>query len=93
MRSKGVGSDDPQAIAEAAANGRVRTLLMEADRIIPGCVDHQTGRTKLRQLDDPEVDDLLDDLGEMVLDKSGDVVVVPADRMPTQTGVAAIYRF
>jgi len=35
----------------------------------------------------------LDDLGEIVLRKSGEVIVVPAERMPTNTGVAAIYRF
>jgi len=39
------------------------------------------------------VDDVLDDLGELVRMRNGAVVVVPADRMPTETGVAAIYRF
>ena len=39
------------------------------------------------------VDDLLDDLAELVLRMGGQVQVVPADRMPTQTGVAATYRF
>jgi hypothetical protein len=39
------------------------------------------------------VDDLLDDLGELVLTKSGQVVVVPAEMMPSTTGAAAIFRF
>ena len=33
------------------------------------------------------------DLGERVLRTGGEVVIVPAERMPTQTGAAAIYRF
>jgi hypothetical protein len=39
------------------------------------------------------VDDLLDDLSEKVLEKGGQVVVVPAERMPTKEGAAAIYRY
>jgi L-idonate 5-dehydrogenase len=48
---------------------------------------------ELDDLQDPEVDDLLDDLGEHVLRTGGDVVVVPAARMPTGTGVAATFRY
>jgi hypothetical protein len=33
------------------------------------------------------------DMAEIVLKAGGHVVIVPAERMPTQTGVAAIYRF
>jgi hypothetical protein len=39
------------------------------------------------------VDDLLDDLGERVLATGGEVVVVPTERMPTESGLAAIYRY
>lgn len=41
----------------------------------------------------PEVDDVLDDPGEIVLKKRGEAIVVPIARMPTNTGAAAIYRF
>jgi hypothetical protein len=73
--------------------GRVATLLIEADRQNAGRIDVTTGRVQFDDLRHPEVDDLLDDLGEFVIKKSGRVVVVPAERMPTQTGVAATYRF
>jgi hypothetical protein len=36
---------------------------------------------------------VLDDIAELVLKNGGQVVVMPKDRMPTQTGAAAIYRF
>jgi len=31
--------------------------------------------------------------GELVVKKGGEIVIVPAERMPTRTGIAAIYRF
>ena len=42
---------------------------------------------------DPELDGRLDDVGELALKSGGQVVVVPAARMPTRTGIAAIYRY
>jgi hypothetical protein len=41
----------------------------------------------------PDRDDPIDDLGEPAMRMGGEVLVVPAERMPTRTGVAAIYRF
>ena len=73
--------------------GRVATLLIEAERQVPGRMDAATGRITLGDLAHPEVDDLLDDLGELVLKMGGQIVVVPAERMPTPRGLAAIYRF
>ncbi|ABI58611.1 baeRF3 domain-containing protein [Nitrosomonas eutropha] len=90
---RGQGSDLLDDIAKAAVEGRVATLLIEADRIVPGQIDVATGRVTVGKLDDPEVDDLLDDLGELVLKTGGEVVIVPAERMPTNTGAAAVFRF
>lgn len=92
-KSNGLGSDDAALIAEAAAAGRVATVLIEDERHVPGRIDQVSGRVEFGELAHPEVDDLLDDIGELVLKKGGQVVVVPAERMPTQTGIAAIYRF
>lgn len=92
-RAKGLGSDDLAQVAEAAVANRVGTLLIEAERERPGRIDHATGRVEVSELARPDVDDALDDLAEMVLHAGGHVVVVPASRMPTTTGLAAIYRF
>jgi hypothetical protein len=92
-KSKDLGSAELAAVAEAAAAGRVAKLLIEADRHIPGRLDPVSGRIEPGDLSHPEIDDLLDDLGEWVLKKGGTIVIVPAERMPTQTGIAAIYRF
>jgi hypothetical protein len=74
-RSKELGADDPDQVAESAAGGRVATLLIEAER------------------SSAELDERLDDIGELALRNGGQVLVVPAARMPTRTGVAAIYRY
>ena len=86
------GSDLAE-IARAATAGRISTLLIEADRVIPGRFDAVSGAIAFAPLDDPGVDDLLDDLGEHALKTGAEVVIVPAERMPTDTGIAAIYRY
>ena len=92
-RAKGLGDDDLAKVAEAAAAGRVATLLLEAGRHLPGRVDPATGRIATADLSHPEIDDVLDDLGDLVSSKGGQVFLVPAERMPAPTGLAAIYRY
>lgn len=91
--AKAQGSDLLDDIAKAAVEGRVATLLIEADRLVPGRIDAATGRVSTGKLSDPAMDDLLDDLGELVLRTGGEVVMVPAQRMPASTGAAAVFRF
>lgn len=91
--ANGLGSDDLAEVAAAAAAGRIETLLIEAERQIPGCVDEATGQITSGQLDRPMVDDLFDDLGEMVANKGGQVWVVPAEQMPVRSGLAASFRY
>ena len=84
---------DLAEIARATAAGRVSTLLVEADRVIPGRFDPESGAIAFAPLDDPGVDDLLDDLAEHAFRTGAEVVIVPAERMSTTTGLAAIYRY
>lgn len=88
-----LGDDRLPQVVEAAAAGRVMMLLLDAQRQVPGRLDATTGRAQADVLARPDVDDMLDDLAELVLRKGGEVVVVPAERMPTTTGLAAIYRY
>lgn len=92
-RSKGLGADNLAQIAKAVVDGRVATLLIEARREVPGRINVATGDIEFDDLAHPDVDDVLDDVGALALKMGGQVVVVPTERMPTETGIAAIYRY
>lgn len=92
-RARDLGADQVEPVARAAIEGRVETLLVEADRHEPGRIGAASGEIEPGSAVHPDADDLLDDLAEAVLRTKGEVVVVPAERMPTETGVAAIFRY
>lgn len=90
---QGLASDHLEDIGQATRQGRVATLLVEAERQIPGHVDKNDGTATPASEDDVNTPDLLDELTIWTLEQGGEVVVVPTERMPTGTGAAAIYRF
>ena len=90
--AKGMGSDDVSQVAHAAVAGRVATLLIEAERELPGRVDGSTGRIDPAELDNPRVDDVLDDLAALVERMGGEVHVLSAEHMPCRSGAAASFR-
>jgi len=92
-KANGLGNDELVQVARAVVGGQVATLLIEARREIPGRINTATGDIEFNDLADPKVDDVLDDLGTLALKLGGQVVVVPAERMPSETGIAAIYRY
>lgn len=92
-RARHAGSADLSDVARQAVAGNVATLLVEADRVLPGTIDRSVGSIHPADSAAGPTDDMLDDLSEIVLAKGGEVVVVPAERMPTDSGLAAIYRY
>jgi len=77
----------------------VSTLLVEADRRIPGSID-AVQRTIAPAADtqsdgaaDPGASDVLDDLAEAALRTGGEVIVLEPARMPSRTGAAAVFRY
>ena len=90
-RPKGLGGADADEVAAAIRDGRVSTLLLEADRELPGRVDTATG--DVFRGADGTGSDVLDDLADWARRMGGTVLVVPAGSMPTDTGMAAIYRY
>jgi len=64
----------------------VGTLLLDADQRIPGGAD-AAGEAN------PEGSDVLDDLAEAALRTGAEVIVLPADRMPSKPGAAAVFRY
>jgi hypothetical protein len=90
-KARGLATDDLTHAVEFATDGRVGTLLLEADRRIPGHVEGRMPR--LSDPDEPGVSDVLDDLAERVLKTGGQVVVAPLGSMPTDKGLAAVFRY
>jgi len=89
----GKGSSNLESVITAAREGRVDVLLVETDRQVPGTLDSDSGRFTPGDIDDPGVDDVLDDVADLVETMGGRVVMLPADRMPSDTGIAGTYRF
>ncbi|MBL0171710.1 MAG: hypothetical protein IPP90_13490 [Gemmatimonadaceae bacterium] len=92
-RAHGLGTDDLSQVASAVVAGKVATLLVESDREIPGHVEGMFGNLTLADAAVPDAGDVLDDIASLTAMRGGEVVVVPSEMMPTETGVAAIYRY
>lgn len=89
-----LASDDLHAIAEAAAYGRIDELLVQANRQVGGSLNESNGQVELKRIDDPQTDDVLDDIAEIVLRREGNVTIVPEELMPSNSsGLCAIYRY
>lgn len=90
---QGLATDQLEQIGQATLEGRVATLLVEAERQIPGFVDKQQGKAVAVQDGSATTPDLLDELTIWTLEQGGEVIAVPTERMPTESGAAAIYRY
>ena len=65
---------------------------IEADHQITGVPNGASGEVQLAEPSNSKADELLDDLGELTTNMGGQVMVIPADLMTEQTGLAATYR-
>jgi hypothetical protein len=91
-QSRNQGSADISDTAKAALAGRVGRLLLDADREAPGRID-ETGAIRFAEPGETEINDVTNDLAELVLRNGGEVIVVPSDKMPTTSGIAALFRY
>jgi len=91
--AESLGSSELAHVVKAVFESRVETVMFEEDLLISGKIDKNTGKINLGDIKDPDCGDILDDLAELVLKNRGDIVVLPKDKMPSLTGVAAIYRY
>lgn len=93
LRSKALADDDPFVISRAAVSGRISKLLLDNDRQLSGTLDRTSGAIVIENGSSANGQDVLDELALIVLDTGGEVIVIPSDRMPSQTGVAALFRY
>jgi hypothetical protein len=92
-KANSLGSDDLSQVIKSALENRVRMVLIQENKIISGKIDYNTGKVDLGYIINPDCDDILDDLAELVLKNRGDVMILPEEKMPSDTGVAGIYRY
>jgi len=93
FKSNEKSSDQLIDIISAVVDGRVETLFIEENKVIPGKIDAVNKKMIIKELSNPEFDDILDDMAQFTLDRGGEVFVLSKDEMPTDSGIAAIYRY
>ena len=103
-RAHGRAADDLSDVARGAVAGRVAMLLVEQDRFEQGWLDSATGAVAgdghapadpSRSGDEPAVaaGDLFGSVAETVILHGGGILALDRNAMPTESGVAAIYRY
>ncbi|PTB22071.1 hypothetical protein C9I57_05580 [Trinickia symbiotica] len=90
---KALATDVAAEVVEAAHEGRVDALLVETDRLPNGQPKTEEQLAEPTHRGHREVDTLLNDVAQEVLRNGGEVIVLPPERMPSRTGLAAIYRY
>jgi len=89
-KSQQLAMDDPFDMIRPALNGQIDTLIVAADAQVAGSLPAtDVGMTE--PLAAP--DNLIDDLVDVVMARNGQIRIIPADRMPTETAALAIMRY
>jgi hypothetical protein len=91
--ANGLAAIDVNELVKRSVTGRIETLFVEANHVIPGTIDPVTQEITYRKITDPGVDDILDDLAQRVLANKGNVFVLEKEHMPHGSSVAGIYRY
>ena len=101
-RDHDLAAGDLADIGRAAVAGRVATLLVEADRREPGVFDRVTGSITVgaaagdragSRAPALDAEDLFGAVAETVLLHGGTTLALARNDMPTESGIAAIYRY
>ena len=78
-------------ICKAAAQGKVKKLVLADDITVFGKLDQKTGGLAIHPCHlDHEDDDILDDLAQVVLNSGGEVYLLPRDKVPFKRSAVAI---
>ena len=92
-KANSLGDSDLAMVAKAAYEGKVKIIMIEEDKIVNGRLDLRSGKINFGGVEDYGNNDVINELAQMVLLNKGEVLVLSKADMPTDTGVAAIYRY
>jgi len=90
---KDYASMDIAQIANAAAAGRVRTLLVDVGVSLPGSINAKTGKLTLAKRPSAKSYDVLDELVGMTIRAGGDVLPTTSKALANDSPAAAVFRF
>ncbi len=93
LHGTGKASDNILEVTPAAAHGKVETLLIEARRRQWGQFDASSNQIELRDQARPGDEDLLDRATVETLTNRGQVIATSREHMPTDSPVAAVFRY
>ena len=93
LRDKEQSSDQLIEVLKALLTSRVDTLFIEKDKIIPGKIDVESQQMIQSDLKDSKTDDLLDDMIQHAYLIGSKIFILEKEKMPTTSGVAAIFRY
>jgi hypothetical protein len=88
-----LSSDELETVAKALMEGRVSHLFIEKDRVISGHLNIAQQQVIYKDLSEPHTDDVLDDMLELGLKMGTSIYLLDKTTMPTQSGVAASFRY
>ncbi|MFC4737525.1 hypothetical protein ACFO4L_13060 [Bacillus daqingensis] len=91
-RANGKGSSRLEEIALALTENRLAHLLIEDGKNVPGHIEETTGEVIGAKPEERQAGDILGDLTELAFRRNVPLVVLPQERMPADTGAAAVFR-
>ncbi|MDD3972515.1 MAG: hypothetical protein PHY13_05410 [Clostridia bacterium] len=91
--AESLASSDIINVSKAAFEGRIKTVLIEKNKTMSGKINHSNGSVEYQTEQDNSYSDLLDNIAQLVLLYKGEVFILPKDKMPSKTGISAIFRY
>lgn len=93
LRNEELSSDQLIIVLKALLNSRIETLMIEKDIIIPGRIDVIHQQIIQSDLDNPQTDDLLDDMVQQAYLSGAKVLILNKQDMPSESAVAGILKY
>ncbi|ORM20281.1 hypothetical protein [Prescottella equi] len=93
LRSKGRAQVEISDVARSATFGRVETLFVDIEAVVPGTVDPDTGTVDLAELNGNHEYGVVDEIARRALLTGAKVLAVRSGDVPDEVPAAAILRF
>lgn len=93
LRSKGRAQVEISDVARSATFGRIETLLLDIEGVVPGTIDPDSGTVELAELNGNHEYGVVDEIARRALLTGARVLAVRAGDVPDEVPAAAILRF